>query len=601
MNSFCFSIRRLALSAAALAALGVNHAWGETVKARLSSPTAAVGEPIGLSIQLDNVSPPISTSNTPQVDGLNISTPGYSEQVQITNGSAQSSVILNYTIHAERAGTYTIPALHFRANGHPYETEPVTLKVEAQKSDGGGGQDNRWAWLEINLPKSTAYVGEVIPLELDLYVDMKAQPQLDPQYAPTLEGEGFTTTKLSEPRGDQVVRDGRAMARIVSEASITPTQAGVIKVGKANFPYIGVPPRAKPTRPRSAFGSPFGEDFFNDPFGMFAQPERRTAVADPVELTVKPLPAQGKPANYSGAVGTFQFSGEGSPRKVQIGDPITMKLKLSGSGSFDRAGAPVLRDPTGWHVYPASTSFKADNVTGISGTKTYEIAVIPETNKKEMPVFEFSYFDPVSEKYVTRTTDAAPLEVTGSAPAATPVPAAPATQTVATTTPAKPTPPPAPTDIHGIAYDFGSVRSFTPLYLSRLFQCAQALPAGLLAAGLFLRLRKPKADAGRAAELRRERAGLLSRLRREENRSEFYDAAARIFQIDTALATGGSPDAIDGAACRARAKTPEAAALVERIFHVRAEALYAGSGSGAPEERLPDAERGQILSAIECL
>ncbi len=154
------------------------------------------------------------------------------------------------------------------------------------------------------------------------------------------------------------------------------------------------------------------------------------------------------------------------------------------------------------------------------------------------------------------------------------------------------------TDIHGISYDFGTARSFEPLYNQRGFLAFQFLPVGMLGGAMVLRFWKPKPDAGRIASLRRERAAQTGRLQHEGGRSEFYDGAARVLQLDTALITGQLPEAVDAAAvCRARRLDAETVAVVEDIFHARAEALYAGSGS-APLEELPDSERRRVLGAL---
>ena len=95
-----------------------------------------------------------------------------------------------------------------------------------------------------------------------------------------------------------------------------------------------------------------------------------------------------------------------------------MKMKITGRGNFDGVTAPVLTDPAGWRTYPASTKFDPDDPVNVTGTKTFEMAVIPETKKVTMPVFQFSYFDPGTEKYVTSTSQASPLTVEGEAPPA---------------------------------------------------------------------------------------------------------------------------------------------------------------------------------------
>jgi len=167
--------------------------------------------------------------------------------------------------------------------------------------------------------------------------------------------------------------------------------------------------------PRDPFGS-----FFDDPFFGNALGERRRlkVVAPAIELDVKPLPAEGRPLDFSGAVGLFKFTADGSPNKVKMGDPVTMKLKVTGNGNFDRMQPPAMIDPTGWHAYPAADDFQAADDLKMTGTKTFEMPVVPERPQKHMPQFRFTFFNPNKGKYETQESPPIALVVEGSPPPA---------------------------------------------------------------------------------------------------------------------------------------------------------------------------------------
>src|SRR5205823_13390231 len=98
--------------------------------------------------------------------------------------------------------------------------------------------------------------------------------------------------------------------------------------------------------PRPMPFDPFGDDLFNDPFiidpfGSFAERRDIKVKSEPVALQIKPLPP-GAPPAFSGAVGNFTIAAAADPKKVQIGDPITITAKISGRGNFDRVSTPVL-------------------------------------------------------------------------------------------------------------------------------------------------------------------------------------------------------------------------------------------------------------------
>lgn len=585
-------------------ALSVAASLAAEVRASLSRDVTVPGESVRLEVRIEGGKPSAPPRDI-SIDGLNVSYMGTSHSSQFTfgNGGMRSvnEVIYSYRVTPDRAGSFTIPELEVEVDGRAYKTKPVALRVQNDRGgrNGGAGRGDaitRIGFAEIVLPKNTAYVGETIPVEVRLYVDSRIHWQ--PETMPTLEGEGFTKTKMPEPRQERARRDGNEYDVLVFQTAITPSRAGKVKVGPSELPFQAQIPRAQPNRRRSSLDSFFGEDFFNDPFfSGFGAVERRVAKAQAVELDVKPLPVAGRPESFSGAVGEFSISAEGTPKSVKIGDPLTMTISMNGQGNFDRMGAPVLVDKSGWRTYPPSNNFKPEDDIGLRGTKTFQVAVIPETKKTQMPRFEFSYFDPVKEKYVSKTTDPAPLTVEGSAPPApSPVPARPAESTPQPSALQSGAEAPM-TDILGIRYDAGKPRSFTSIYEKREFWLAQLVPLAVLLGLGAMRAFRSSGQAREIAALRREKSAQMTRLQRETGRAEFLDAAARAIQLDTALATGQKPGAVDAlAACRSRQLDPGTVEAVQQIFDSRAELLYAGNGHGS--EPISATERDRVLAAI---
>ena len=281
---------------------------------------------------------------------------------------------------------------------------------------------------------------------------------------------------------------------------------------------------------------------------------------------------------------------------MKVGDPVTLKMRISGTGNFDRVNAPELVEKNGWHPYEASGEFKPNDEMQSKGTKTFEMAVVPEERKTQMPQVQFSYFDPETEKYVTLKSEPAALTVTG-APAVAPLKVEPANE---------PAPPPepepakqAPTDIAGLRYDNDARRdSFDPVYRSRIFWTVQGVPLLVLVGFLGARFLRKDEAAIRTAALRRERAEMWRKVRGESGHADFYEAAARLVQVETALATGRLDASVDAATARAtRALDEETAAGIDEIFSKRAELLYAGSARG--DGRVSQSEKDRALTALE--
>src|SRR2546427_2785603 len=425
-----------------------------SVTAVLSNSETVVGETVELQIKVTgpgDAQPPEEIS----IDGLEIHATGQSRQFEIHNFSTSSSVTYNYTILPLRAGRFPIPPQAVRAGGSLLRTPELTLNVAdapgrssaARPSRGTQSQSVRASDLvfaELVVPKKTAYVGEVVPVQIRMGFDPRVRPRLiEP---PEITGQGFTAQKLQESGQNSETINGRPYDVVTYKTAIAAARAGKFEVGPLKAKAQVLVPRAR-SAPRSRARSPFDlfdlDDPFSDPLfsNPFAQMGERREVdinSQPVALEVKPLPPNAPPS-FSGAIGNFVMTTDAKPKSVQVGDPITVTSAISGRGNFDRVNPPVLEDDRGWHKYPPSSKFKQDDEVGISGTKTFETVLSPNEKKQTVPLLAFSYFDPAKEQYVTLRSDPIAITVQGGAVAAasaTGIPAgSPAPDTIAAAAP----------------------------------------------------------------------------------------------------------------------------------------------------------------------
>jgi len=147
-------------------------------------------------------------------------------------------------------------------------------------------------------------------------------------------------------------------------------------------------------------------------------------LSDPVVIRVQPLPAEGAPESFSGAIGTFQMKVTAGPTNPAVGDPITVKVEISGRGALDRVTLP---EQTAWKefkVYPPTSTTSASDLFGLAGTKTFEQVVAPQNHEiRSLPPVQFSFFDPEARAYRTLTGPAFSLSVRPSAIGSAPPPA----------------------------------------------------------------------------------------------------------------------------------------------------------------------------------
>ncbi len=114
----------------------------------------------------------------------------------------------------------------------------------------------------------------------------------------------------------------------------------------------------------------------------------------PFKLNVLPLPDEGRPANFSGAVGTFRLTGKLSKHAVRPGDIVTLSLELAGQGWLNQAAMPQPPASPLFKSYPVKETSRSDMRV------TAEQALIPQsTNATEVAAVAFNYFNPDSGSY----------------------------------------------------------------------------------------------------------------------------------------------------------------------------------------------------------
>lgn len=588
------------------------------ITAVLTSSEVVVGETVRLEIQIDNARASAITPREIEVPGLQIHYTGESTQMTMRNFSVSSSITYSYTILPEKSGTYKIPPQTIRVGKDNLQTPELTLRVadSARATAGkrgnrapsgsapaGSGQnaEEKIAFAELLVPKKTAYVGEIIPVVLR--IGFNSRTQLREMAVPQINGQGFTVQKLSEGEKNLETIDGQSYVVFTYKTAISAARPGDFQIGPVEEKANVLVARRSSGAPRRPFDPFSGEDPFSDPFfmpfGGLMEQHEISIKSDPVPLEVKSLPS-GAPANFSGAIGSFSMTAEANPKRVQVGDPITIKAAIAGRGNFDRMNAPELSDERGWHKYPPSSNFKQDDDVGISGTKSFELVVSPNEKLTTIAPLVFSYFDPAKDRYITLQSEAMPITVEGNAQAA---PAAGAA-TGAAVAPNLAGPQKPQDILHQINERGKIVHTFAPLYARAGFWLAQLFPLALALGLLGWKVQSIRASnraALRAAQLQHEKDELLRKLRRKQLAPrDYFSDASRVVQLKTALKENNiEPATVDAeTAARVFGLDPEQSERMRRLFAKNDELRYSGvGGDGA----LTSDGRREALELIESL
>ena len=154
-------------------------------------------------------------------------------------------------------------------------------------------------------------------------------------------------------------------------------------------------------------------DFFGDPIMRSAT---KTVKAGDLSINVKDLPEQGKPSNYSGAVGDFKLSVDASRTSLEANESTQIKVKIAGKGNLKLLSVPELSLPSALEKYdPEYIDDVRVNREGMNGSVSNSYTVVPRyAGSYPVNPIEFTYFDPNSKSYKTLNSDPFDLTVEGS-------------------------------------------------------------------------------------------------------------------------------------------------------------------------------------------
>jgi hypothetical protein len=375
-----------------------------TFTASLDRDTINLGESATLSLTFSGTQSQ-NAPNLPPIPNLQVNYVGPSSQVSFINGQVSSTITHNFMVTPKQAGDFTIPAFQVTIGSERLTSQPLTLKVlrpnaPTPQAINSGSQI---AFFKLVLPRKELYVGETIPAELDLYLHNRVR-NVGSFQCPSFPCDGFNVGNLvfdQEHRRQAQV--GNSVYTVIPILfPLRAIKVGQYTLGPINASFVVELPSANRQR-----------DMF-DPFGMFERNEQKqlTIASDPETLQSLALARENVPAGFNGAVGSYTMSVSAGPTNVTAGDPITVKVQISGRGAVDALNLP---EQTGWanfKTYPPTTKVETTDQLGLQGTKSFEEIVVPQSaDIKELPAISFSFFDPERKGYQTLTQPAIALAV----------------------------------------------------------------------------------------------------------------------------------------------------------------------------------------------
>lgn len=383
--------------ALATAAAGQNQGQQLSAKAVLSSDSAYVGEAIQLNIVVSGT----TQAEQPNLDALtqafSVTPAGGGPQTRMSmgfrNGQSyrheEKSYHFVYQLVPKQAGTITIPSIEVRAAGQTLRTQPVQMIARPP------GETASFK-LRGQLSKQRVYVGE--PLILDLFFYYQAEIRDHRVSIP--DNPNFHIHDLGEPGGNQVAQlDGQDyQAYHLRKVALIPKRPGNLQLDSATMAFNGVS------------GYETVRDFFGRPVKR-ALLKKFVIPSNQLNLQVLDVPAQGRPANFAGHIGAYRIDASATPTTVNVGDPITLTIAISGPDFLQHVGLPALNNQANLaRDFRVPDEMSSGEIQGRAKVFTQTIRA-SNSQVRQIPAIELPYFDTQTGTYQIARSNPIPIAV----------------------------------------------------------------------------------------------------------------------------------------------------------------------------------------------
>lgn len=376
-----------------------------TFQAKVSKKSLGVNERLRVDFEMnqdgDNFRPP-SFSGFKVVGG-----PNQSISNSWINGKRSYSKKFSYYVEPTGRGKFTIRQATIQIKGQTYKTTPVTVTVTGAVSSPnttGGGESSQSVadgnlHLVAEVSNPNPYLNEALTVVYKLYVSPRISvsnwKELDsPKYS-DFWSQAIDMKQLKIENGRY---KGEPYRFVVLRRTVLYPQ----KTGKLNIEPLTLSVAIDvPTNRRDFFGS------------RLYSTVNKTVAAGNRKIDVKPLPTVGKPDDFTGAVGKFEFKVATNKAQLDATESLDARVTVSGNGNLKLFDIPKLNVPKGLEQYePQHTERVRTNLTGMGGSISDTYTLVPQyKGKYPIPAISFSYFDLQTESYKRISSDEIIIDV----------------------------------------------------------------------------------------------------------------------------------------------------------------------------------------------
>ena len=400
-----------------LALVSAAHA----VSFRVDAPRQVVeGQKFTITFQLENAaSQPAGTPAIPSIANCKlIYGPGISQSssYQNINGheSSSSSIGYTYSYKALKAGTVTVGSAKINVGGRTLSSKPITLQIlPPDRSAQSGSQSSVQAYdidtqtadkpingkdlfVRIVLSKPTAYEQEGVLCSIKLYTKYQVSKFIT-NVQPAYNGFMAEEVPVTLQGKFETVGGENYYTYVIKQSVLFPQQTGKLQISSGSYDLTVMQ-----------------FETINTSFGRMRSPVEKTikVQSNTASLNVVPLPSP-RPADFSGAVGSFNVSRALTTKRIRTNEAATIKLVISGQGNLKSLNAPKFGFGSQFDQYDPQTAVSASpSGATLTGKVTVDYTFVPQSvGKFNIDGTSFTYFDLNSHQYHTIKVNGFSLDV----------------------------------------------------------------------------------------------------------------------------------------------------------------------------------------------
>ena len=352
----------------------------------------------------------------PTFSGFNKGGSYVSSSEAYNNGTYAIQQVYTYVIQAAKAGKVIIAPATIKFNGKTYTSKSVLVSVSNEKAADAINRNqnavpvskpatanktisgsNNLLFIDLEVTKTSAFVNEPVEVNYRIYLSPNLEIELNKNTVTKFNNFWSQTEDVQGGWERAVVNNRVYKSKIFKRAILYPQKTGKLEITPITLDLN--------------ISYPTGDfDFFGDPEYDVA---RREIVSNSKFLQVLALPEKGKPENFTGAVGSFEFKANVTKNELKSGESLQLDLIVSGKGKLKLFEIPKPNLPSNFEIYePKHQEFINENIKGISGKIVDSYTLIPQEkgNFKVKPQY-FSFFDIKSKAYKTISSETINLDV----------------------------------------------------------------------------------------------------------------------------------------------------------------------------------------------